>query len=874
MMKTLRYTYYSLAALALAGVATAQTKIDLRTQAKSVDFSQADSTQPSKTGTSLPATCAPGQTFLKLDATPGQNWYVCTADNQWSQQASDTPAAATANTGSVLASDGSAVVWKPLGGDVSGAPDTLTVNRILGRVLSPTAPALGQVLTWGGTSWAPQSPSLQSLSSIFGRTGTVTAQTGDYLFGQIGGMISNSQLPPVGGDISGAVGSATVSGLQTRPLAATTPATGQVLTWTGTQWAPQASVAGVSSVFGRSGAITSQAGDYGFSQISGTVASGQLPALGGDLSGTATAATVAQLQNRPLAATAPTTNQVLAWTGAQWAPQTAGSGVSSVFGRSGVITGQAGDYSAAQITNAVDMTKPTSYSPGARQKFVGNATSAGLQVAPSVLPSTAQTGDIVVDTNNSNQLKIYTGASWLTLTPVPANANYATPFVGQTVLTVPGTTHQLGTANLIVGCYDNNSPANMIEPSQISINQTTFDVTVQFPVAQSGRCVINGFNGGTGTGAGSSGGAVNTVFGRSGDVVASNGDYAFSQISGTVANSQVAAGLDAAKISAGLVSNQTYGYLANVSSDIQAQINSKAATNQTYTVSGDVTGTLATTTVAGIQGRAVSSAAPADGQVLAWSAAANRWQPATGTTGTGGTGGAGMAAQLGDFAVTETSPTTLTIGAGCSAATPCNVRFGSLVYSLTSGATATLTGGAGTAFIYLTANGALTVGHTMSVSCSGFCTAVTGVTSFPVDSVPLYSWVAAGGVWETPGTDFRGWISRSTLLAGVGIVTVEAGGQTTIAVDGTVVPTYLNNSVALDFPLIAAGTCSADLTFTLTGALAGDTIAPGWPSGLESGLIGNMRVSAPDQIAVRLCAMGQSINPASAVFSATIIRGL
>jgi hypothetical protein len=193
---------------------------------------------------------------------------------------------------------------------------------------------------------------------------------------------------------------------------------------------------------------------------------------------------------------------------------------------------------------------------------------------------------------------------------------------------------------------------------------------------------------------------------------------------------------------------------------------------------------------------------------------------------------------------------------------------------LTSGAYATLTGGAGTAYIYLTANGVLTAGHTMSVTCTGSCVAVSGVTGFPVDSIPLYSWAAAGGVWQAAGTDFRSWIGRSTLLAGVGIVTVEAGGQTTIAVDGTVVPTYLRNSVSLDFPLIAAGTCSADLTFTMTGASVGDTIAPGWPSGLESGLVGTMRVSASNRIAVRLCAMGRDIDPASAIFSATIIRGL
>ena len=871
-MKTLRCTYYSLAALALAGVAVAQTRVDLRTQAKAVDFSKAESTRPSKTGTSLPATCAPGETFLKLDGPPGRHWYVCAAENRWSLQGGETPAAATENRNSVLASDGSALVWKLLGGDVSGAPETLTVNRILGRDLSPTAPATGQALTWSGSSWAPQSIPLPALNSVFGRTGAVTAQAGDYQFDQVGGTISSSQLPPVGGDLSGALEAATVSRLQTRPLAATAPVTGQVLTWSGIQWEPQGVAAGVTSAFGRTGVIASQAGDYGFNQISGTVANSQLPALGGDLSGAVTTATVSRLQNRPLAVTAPATGQVLTWSGAQWEPQTAAAGVTSAFGRSGAVTARSGDYSADQITNAVDVTKPTSYSPGARQQFVGNATSAGLQVTPSALPSLAQAGDIVVDTNDSNQLKVYNGASWVGATPTPAHANYGTPFIGQTVVTVPGSTHQLGTANLLVGCYDNSSPANMIEPSTISVNPGNFDVTVRFPAPQSGRCVINGFNGVTGTGeGGSSSGAVATVFGRSGDVVTSYGDYAFSQISGTVANSQVAAGVDASKIGAGLVANQAYGYLANVSSDIQAQIDSKAAASHSHNAGGDVSGTLGTTIVAGIQGRAVSSAAPLDGQVLAWNAAANQWQPATGT---GGAGGAGMGAQLGDFAVTRTSPTTLKIGERCSAATPCNVRFGSRVYSVTSGADATLTGGAGTVYIYLTADGVLTAGHMMAVACSGSCVAVPGVAGFPEDSIPLYSWNAAGGTWEATGTDRRSWISRSTFLGGAGIVMVDAGGQTTIAVDGMLVPTYLNNSVSLDFAPIASGTCSEDLTFTMAGASPGDTVAPGWPSGLESGLVGTMRVSAPGQIAVRLCAMGRDIDPASAIFSATIIRGL
>jgi hypothetical protein len=48
--------------------ANAQTRIDLRTQTKSVDFSSAGSTKPSKTGTTMPGSCSTGETFIKTDA--------------------------------------------------------------------------------------------------------------------------------------------------------------------------------------------------------------------------------------------------------------------------------------------------------------------------------------------------------------------------------------------------------------------------------------------------------------------------------------------------------------------------------------------------------------------------------------------------------------------------------------------------------------------------------------------------------------------------------------------------------------------------------------------------------------------------------------
>jgi hypothetical protein len=77
-----------------------------------------------KVGTTLPATCTAGDLFFKSDAPAGSNLYGCSSMNSWSLQ--------------------------------SG-----------------------------------------SVTTVFGRTGAVNAQPGDYTFAQISGAASTSQLPPV-----------------------------------------------------------------------------------------------------------------------------------------------------------------------------------------------------------------------------------------------------------------------------------------------------------------------------------------------------------------------------------------------------------------------------------------------------------------------------------------------------------------------------------------------------------------------------------------------------------------------------------------------------------------------------------------------------
>jgi hypothetical protein len=109
----------------------------------------------------------------------------------------------------------------------------------------------------------------------------------------------------------------------------------------------------------------------------------------------------------------------------------------------------------------------------------------------------------------------------------------------------------------------------------------------------------------------------------------------------------------------------------------------------------------------------------------------------------------------------------------------------------------------------------------------------------------------------------------TSVLAGPGIV---AAGNT-VAVDTAAVPAYLTQTAALTFPAMASGACSPDLTFPLLGAAAGDSVAAGWPGTLDPGLIGMMRVSNADTIAVRLCNVSAAGIPGTTLtYRATIVR--
>lgn len=187
-----------------------------------------------------------------------------------------------------------------------------------------------------------------AVSSVFGRTGAVVAVNGDYS----ASMITNAVD-------------------QTATYA--NPAWITSLAWSKITGAP---ATGVSSVFGRSGAVVAVSGDYSAAQVTNAVdqtATYANPAwitslAWGKITGAPTVYTDPLTTKGDLLARGASTTrlpvgsdgQVLTADSAQtlgvkWAAP-GSAPVSSVFTRTGAVVAASGDYSASQVTNAVDQT--------------------------------------------------------------------------------------------------------------------------------------------------------------------------------------------------------------------------------------------------------------------------------------------------------------------------------------------------------------------------------------------------------------------------------------------------------------------------------------------------------------------------------------
>jgi hypothetical protein len=310
--------------LVWAGLGWGQSSIHLPTQGRSADFSGFPQTKPARVVTVLPAGCAAGEA-VAVAAGTGAGLYVCNSAGQWvaaaphghslselsgvtgkngagsllqafgggAVQAGDcaefdengnlvsarTPCGGRVNFSLSFANQSAVLLNHGLGtrnvlvGCVDENEQQVIANRIV--VLNENEAQVEFVLPQSGrcvvnASGGAGGGGSGAVSSVFGRTGAVAAQAGDYSFSQIGGQLALSQIAPSALQGNG-------SKIQ---LFSGTAAANECAKFDGNGNLVSAGVpcgtGSVSSVFGRAGAVTAQAGDYSFSQIGGQLALSQI----------------------------------------------------------------------------------------------------------------------------------------------------------------------------------------------------------------------------------------------------------------------------------------------------------------------------------------------------------------------------------------------------------------------------------------------------------------------------------------------------------------------------------------------------------------------------------------------------------------------
>jgi Chaperone of endosialidase len=76
---------------------------------------------------------------------------------------------------------------------------------------------------------------------------------------------------------------------------------------------------------------------------------------------------------------------------------------------------------------------------------------------------------------------------------VAPGPQYTTTFTNQTTVTILGTTHALGSADLFVRVYQQQGADNVAVTPTTQINRTTFDVVLTFATPQSGSLILSNF---------------------------------------------------------------------------------------------------------------------------------------------------------------------------------------------------------------------------------------------------------------------------------------------------------------------------------------------------------------------------------------------
>lgn len=417
------------------------------------------------------------------------------------------------------------------------------------------------------------------VSSVFSRTGAVTAAIGDYTSTQV---TNSSTVTSGGASVTTALNS-----LQAQIVA---------------------SVSGVASVFGRSGAVVAVSGDYtstlitNSSSVTGATVTAALNTLnttvGGLVTGVSsvfartgavvavagdyTSTLVTNLSSVSGSTVTAALNTLLA------ALPTAGA-VSSVFARTGAVIAVAGDYNSTHITNSSGVT-------GATVTAALNTLNARVTGVSSVF---GRTGAVIAVSGDYTSTLV-TNSSTVVGTTVTAALDTLKTSIAALVTGVSSVFGRAGAVVAVSGDYTSTTVTNLSSVSGATVT-----------------AALNTLN--TAVGALVTG--VSSVFGRTGAVVAVSGDYTSTLItnSSSVVGSTVTAALNtllAALPTAGPITSVfgRTGVVVAVSGDYTSTL----VTNSSSVVGSTVTAALNTlNTTIGALVTGVSSVFTRTGAVVA-----------------------------------------------------------------------------------------------------------------------------------------------------------------------------------------------------------------------------------------------------------------
>jgi hypothetical protein len=250
-----------------------------------------------------------------------------------------------------------------LAGDLGGVATSPNVVKIQGIPVSTTAPAIGQVLKYDGTSYVPNS-SILAETQVLSLAGTTLSISGTSSSVVLPSSTSAAVgLMQLAGDIGGTATVPKVVGIQGIPVSSTVPTTGQVLKYDGTNYVPSNSIMTETQTLGLSGSTLTISGTNSSVVIpiaaDATTSTNGIVRLAGDLGGTAASPLVAKLQGRTLSSTTPTTGQVLKFDGTQWAPGNTVTTETQTLALSGSTITISGTNSSVVLPVAADATTTT-----------------------------------------------------------------------------------------------------------------------------------------------------------------------------------------------------------------------------------------------------------------------------------------------------------------------------------------------------------------------------------------------------------------------------------------------------------------------------------------------------------------------------------